>query len=216
MYGVSGMVSDVALYKIQSTLFMASGIPEDSCVNTLWCESTDGAEVVSEFVAALVVGLDTFRGHFPSTVRQTNHSVKTYLMSEPEPRAPINETIWSFSNAPAGNPAPPEIALCLSFQGDRVSGQSQARRRGRIYFGPLDLADVHTDGRPTSGLVTDLLSLGDTLINASEGMEGGKWVVWSPTEAASTVVTNGWVDNAFDIQRRRGVAATVRSTFDGT
>lgn len=203
----------MALYRIQSTLFMTSGIPEDAVVNTIWVESTDSAEVIAEMVPAFATNLDLFRGHFPSTVRQLNHSIKTYAMADPEPRAPIDEYSWSFTNAPTGNPAPPELAICLSFQGARVSGESQARRRGRIYLGPLDVADVASDGRPTSGLVNDAVTLGEGLLSASAGMTGGKWVVWSPTSNDSTEITNGWVDNAFDVQRRRGVSPTLRTTY---
>lgn len=204
----------MALYKIQSTLYMTSGIPEDSVVNTLWVESTDSAEVTGEFVPLVATALDNFRAHYPSTVRQLNHSIKTYAMVDPEPRAPIDDFVWSFTNAPTGNPAPPELALCLSFQGARISGEPQARRRGRIFVGPLDVGDIHTDGRPTSGLIDDVVLLGQSFLAASLSMTGGRWVVWSPTDASSAEVTDGWVDNAFDIQRRRGVSPTVRTSWD--
>jgi hypothetical protein len=40
------------------------------------------------------------------------------------------------------------------------------------------------------------------------------WIVVSEVAGLNDViVTNGWVDNAFDIQRRRGVTPTSRSTF---
>jgi hypothetical protein len=42
------------------------------------------------------------------------------------------------------------------------------------------------------------------------------WAVYSRRDNAGYLVSNGWVDDAFDIQRRRGVSALVRSLWDGT
>jgi hypothetical protein len=39
------------------------------------------------------------------------------------------------------------------------------------------------------------------------------WVVYSPTDDAYHEVANGWVDNAWDTQRRRGYKPTSRTTF---
>jgi len=67
------------------------------------------------------------------------------------------------------------------------------------------------------------------LADAAAAMEDGtvvagglsvKWAVYSPTtDAVDTIdnafndVLDGWVDNAFDTQRRRGPAATTRITW---
>lgn len=41
-----------------------------------------------------------------------------------------------------------------------------------------------------------------------------QWRIWSPTNNNSVLIDNGWVDNAWDTQRRRGVEATARTIFD--
>jgi hypothetical protein len=37
--------------------------------------------------------------------------------------------------------------------------------------------------------------------------------VWSPSNGDAVPVTDGWVDNAWDTQRRRGIDRTARSTW---
>jgi len=37
------------------------------------------------------------------------------------------------------------------------------------------------------------------------------WQVWSPTDNQGRDVTNAWVDDAWDVQRRRGLRASTRS-----
>jgi hypothetical protein len=39
------------------------------------------------------------------------------------------------------------------------------------------------------------------------------WVVWSEADQDAGSVFDGWIDNAFDTQRRRGVQASSRTTW---
>jgi hypothetical protein len=43
---------------------------------------------------------------------------------------------------------------------------------------------------------------------------GYTWVAYSGKLGTGTVVTNGWCDNSFDTQRRRGQDPTVRDTWE--
>jgi hypothetical protein len=47
----------------------------------------------------------------------------------------------------------------------------------------------------------------ENLLATSENVT---WVTVSPTAGTSGVVTDGWVDNAWDTQRSRGAAPTMR------
>jgi len=81
---------------------------------------------------------------------------------------------------------------------------------GRVILEPVSQAAIATAAGNLSG--------GDPTTEAV-------WVVFSPTTAgpepwsegvltsASPQVVGGYVDNAFDTQRRRGTDATVRVTF---
>jgi len=157
---------------------------------------------------------DSMRTYFGDTVAQNNHEIKYYdLTQTTPPNYPILEDTFNLTSNPGTDGMPSEVALCLSFQGEKVPGFPQARRRGRIYFGPI-VATATAGGRPTSGLVTALSNAGDALATALPGNTmPANLAVWSVADGAAVPVTDGWVDNAFDTQRRRGVDRTSRTTW---
>lgn len=149
-----------------------------------------------------------------SRYQPENAIVKQYDMADPEPRVPIDtwaDTNWTAS--PAGTTdLPSEVAVCLSFAADTPSGAIAARRRGRIYLGPWTVGDAISGdtGRVNTTLISTLISRATVLVQDDAVTS---WQVWSTVDQAGRDVTHGWVDNAFDTQRRRGLAATTRSTF---
>lgn len=151
-----------------------------------------------------------------------------YDLSDAEPRVPIDSDTIDWTPA-TGGAFPAEVAMCLSYRGELLSGTNPARRRGRIYLGPLD------DGTGVTGNdVTVDEGARNTIIGAAQDMaESGFtgdafWVVFSPTlagtppwdvgtlEDASTRVLAGYIDNAFDTMRSRGSRASVRSSWSTT
>lgn len=108
-----------------------------------------------------------------------------------------------------------------------MSGSSPARRRGRIFLGPLD-ADAgeltNFDARATSSIRGTILT-GATTMADSGFSEDAFWVVFSPTlagsppwdsgvlEDSSTRVMAGYIDDAFDTVRSRGADPTARSSW---
>lgn len=193
-----------------STMVMASGIPDDSVVNTWHVYTVTGVPNWSDVVQAWENFMDGIRILFPATVAQSGHSVRVYDLADPEPRAPEADIAWQFGSAPTGNTLPAEVALCVSFEGVRISGTDQARRRGRIYLGPIDAAEM-TAGRPSSSWPTDLVTYFKTFIE-DLNTAGCYFVVRSRVGDNNVQVARIWVDNAFDTQRRRGVEPTSRST----
>lgn len=199
-------------YRVQVSLTSTTNIARDKSVN-VWHFVADDTTAITAAVDELWADVyDDFFGYFSPLVSQNNHNIKVYNLADPEPRAPVLDVTKNFTVAPAGTAIPNELALCLSFQGNKVSGESQARRRGRVYFGPLDLTTVE-DGRVSDGARAALAALGDSLLDASNAAATWSWCVYSVTDQEMVAVTNGWVDNAFDVQRRRGLDATVRTTF---
>jgi hypothetical protein len=82
-----------------------------------------------------------------------------------------------------------------------------------VFIGPLGSSSIISEGdaRPTGELKGDLVQAAQVLRgNTALGVE---WVVRSDTTGATAPVTDGWVDNAFDTQRRRGNRATQRNVF---
>ena len=195
------------------TLASSAGVLIDRPVN-VWHFTSDKVPATN---SAIFSALSTFYNglstRLSAGIAQNGHEVKMYDLGDPQPRAPFYTNTFNFTSAPTAAPLPAETALCLSFQGIRVSGQSQARRRGRIYIGPIGANQIDANGRPVSALITALVSAGNTLLTASLAAAEWNWCVYSTTDAAMVQVTNGWVDNAWDTQRRRGVSASTRSTF---
>lgn len=220
----------MALIRAQVILGHLSALPEDQLVNTLYFSTADTASGTLESIKASVKNIYNAStasrpflcSFFSTEVTQDGHGLKLYNLDEPEPRAPISSDVWSLAVAPNGDPLPGEVACCMSFQAAPESGLIQARRRGRIFIGRLD-KDSSTNGRPSDALRTAIVDAGTRLLGDSSAAANWTWVVYSKANPGTATrpaypatfapVSNGWVDNAFDTQRRRGVAPTLRTTF---
>jgi hypothetical protein len=138
---------------------------------------------------------------------------------------------------------PSQIAACVSFHADTTglvelgpvvttlptpdraqdmgapathSGHTKpkSRRRGRVYIGPLDNAQVTTAG--TGGEALFVFGAQGALQGAGAGLladSPGEWAVWSRRDAAMQPVIGGFVDNAPDTVRHRASKANGRVTF---
>jgi len=180
--------------------------------NTLHFEADD--LIALALAQAQVVAMyNTWRPQMSALVRQSGWSAKYYLDTDPIPRAPVLESNWTLGSAPTGSALPPEVSLCCSFQGAKVSGVPQARKRGRIYLPFMNTSACGADGRPVAGTLTAAVSVGQGLLTASDAAATWAWVTYSRVAPGYSVVTDGWVDNEFDIQRRRGRRYTSRSTY---
>jgi len=145
-------------------------------------------------------------------------TVRYYDQADPTPQVPLRISEIGDVTTTSGEGLPDEVALCLSFHANLVSGQPPARRRGRIYIGPLG-ANARTSGapnnRPDSAFIGRLAAAATDLVDGANAASV-PWVVHSEAAGDDFFVIAGWVDNAFDTQRRRGVAATSRTTWQLT
>lgn len=209
----------MATHRAQVVIHTADGIGANFVTNTWHCND-DGINGSGDFAAALVEFYRSMVLYYPNTIAIGPHEVKVYNLDDPLPRAPVLELPWSFATAPTGDPLPSEMAVCLSFQAEKESGVSQARRRGRVFLGPLD-ATTNTSGRPLVNMLTAIAAAAQVLLDESNAPGSWVWAIYSPTIAAGgglasqavSFVDNGWVDNAFDVQRRRGIDSNFRTTF---
>jgi len=213
----------MAIIRAQVGIQHVSALPEDVLVNTLYATVGSLDDVTYDEIKTAIVNLynagATPLYTFMSTeVAQNGHTIKLYNMDELPPRVPVKEYSFNLPVAPNGDPLPGEVALVMSFQGDKVSGEAQARKRGRIYLGRFDKDSV-TAGRPSAALLNSVDAAGTAFLAASSASAFWSWCVYSPTSDLEgdptpfTLVTNGWVDNAFDTQRRRGLAPTAKQLF---
>jgi hypothetical protein len=158
---------------------------------------------------------------------------KIYDLADPKPRSPFVDVV------PTGQPAntvgsglPQELAVCLSYNASFAQvaefAVPRARKRGRIYIGPLNTrtlygyADFTSHPHPT--FLTALRISGKRLQDLAV-TAGWNWVVHSPTTAAlnndpeNFSLTGDFpveavsTDDAWDIQRRRGLNPTGRTAL---
>lgn len=189
-----------------------TGIPEDVSVNVFHSISDDlvEAEGFADKLITFYGAVDSFFSALLST--STNAaSVTTYDMSDPLPRIPVNTKTFTLTTGALT--LPPEVAICLSFQGIKISGQPQSRRRGRVYLGPLSDNAQDTGGRPTSTVISTSQAAATALAATPTPGVAGIWAIYSPTDAQTVPVDNGWIDNEFDTVRSRGRRAVTRNTW---
>lgn len=126
---------------------------------------------------------------------------------DPEGTPPVFSNGYGVVNAgapPAPSGSPRDVALCLSFYADR----NLPRQRGRLYLPMCN--NVNLPSKPTATHMNKALAVA-TMLAAIGGVDID-WEVWSPTSNSGKKVTNAWVDNEWDTQRRRGLKATTRTS----
>jgi len=200
--------------------------PVDRVTNTWHFRTPAGVAAAAPTVSTI---LDTFYtafgGLFSGNLPGTG-DITFYDLEDPTPRPPVATGAVSFTPA-ASSFFPNEVAIVLSFQGIAVAGLPQARRRGRIYVGPL-AAGSGTDDAGDMWVTT---TARNALAGAAEAvmtdttLPGLIWSVFSTTTAgpgpwsaaqlddAFITIVNGWCNNRFDTMRSRGTAPSSRVVF---
>lgn len=214
-----------------------SGLPADAITQTyhFTTESTPPpALALAEIANEIGDCYDAF-GSFLSKLYSWSTAYATfYNLADPKPRVPLGEYPLAMTTLPseAGTnySLPAEVALTVSFEGNQISGEPQSRRRGRVYIGPWQIGGSLDHASPPSAFTTALDNGFTALLAASDASAEWTWCVHSPSLLAGTTkpplapqplastffpVVRGWVDNAWDTQRRRGIQATTRTLFPG-
>lgn len=212
----------MATFRAQVAFPFFSNLPSDVWTNTL--HFTELAPLGLAGASALITPLlsDFYETIYAVARPMANYcqpgsaTVNWYDLTEPEPRVPIILPLAATITV-AASKVPTEVSIVASFQGDRSPGIPQARRRGRIYLGGcgdnmVETSAVNAYPRLTTGVQNAVATACENLITALSG-SGMRWSVWSPTDQAATIITNGWVDNMFDTQRRRSVNTEFRTLW---
>lgn len=210
------------------TMPYTTGLPEDVSVNTFHF-MTDGPvgeagpdirDRLLEFynTAAPSPGVNPLSYWLSAHIDRSGlpSTITVYDLADLKPRAPRYSTTF-FLGAPSNTTSLPfEVAACASFAGEPVSGIPAARRRGRIFLGPLTTAANDPGSATVPSRLNEQVRL--DLVGASRRMagvsgDGLTWCVWSRVSQAMVPIVRGWVDDAFDTQRRRGNAPNVRTNW---
>lgn len=219
----------MTVLRMQVTLNSASGLPEDASMN-VWHFHTVDADVESEANDINNI-ISTFYNDcsaiFSGNTLTGTCTTKFFDLSDDPPRVPFFSDGFAITSMGDADALPTECAITMSFQGDPESGGNARRKRGRLFLGPLDAGTASTGAglvRVGAGATSAIAVAASAVIDSATPL-GFQWIVFSPTtagappwdettlDAASTLVTQGWIDNAFDTQRRRGTDPTSRVTF---
>ncbi len=210
--------------RTQFILQGASGLPEDRFVTT-WAFRQEGnlapslgdLQSANDLVAQFFTGISapsvsTIAAFLGPQVEKSVSEARSYKLGDAVPREPF---ITNYDLGPNANASglPSEVAVCASF----FAGRNLPRQRGRTYIGPF-IASVATmvNGagavRPAGNLL-EAMSGSMKRLQAAAIADGLRWCVLSQADGVLKDITEGWVDNAFDTQRRRGEKPLGRSTW---
>lgn len=197
----------------QVTLKTTDSVPENFITNQYATSSEISSPTDADLmVTAIKTFYDAIRGTIlGNSIAQNGHMVKFYNLPGVTPNYPYYESTFDLTSAPAGAVMPAEVAICLSFQGSRTAGQFQARRRGRVFIGPLSVG-TNAAGRPSSTVRTTLTDAAEDFFDDVDAIaSAGSWAVWSPTDGVAVPLVEAWCDDSYDTQRSRGLGVTSKT-----
>lgn len=212
----------MAIVRVQVAIERSTGLSEDVVTNTFHYETPSVASSVLEDLSALTAHFYTDVPTGNGAALQAHLSpelvgpltIRCYDLADATPRVPLRVEEFTLS-AGELQPLPDEVAVVCSFQGGSVSGVPQARRRGRLFIGPLNIDALNVaSGRavPDPDIISILKSSMKDLQDGAAAL-GISWGVYSPTDNELVPATNGWVDNDFDTIRKRGRVPTERNVI---
>jgi hypothetical protein len=135
-------------------------------------------------------------------------NVKMYDLQGTKPIYPAGAGSKNPASPTPGATIPRELAVCLSFYGEH----NRPRNRGRLYI-PwccMTTSSASLENRPSVSTRTAVGSFAPVFANAG-GLDV-QWIVWSRANQAATQVQNWFVDDEWDIIRKRGLRPSARTT----
>jgi hypothetical protein len=156
--------------------------------------------------------LASYLGPQISRVANTAHVISYDLGTTP-PRHPF-DVQFTLGAGSSSSPLPAEVACCLSLKTSHLG----PRGKGRVYIGPFNGAAVGTaeagDARPVDALRTTLKWSAQKLRDSAVLIDAGLvWHVVSHSDSASYPVSGGFIDNAWDTHRSRGLDPSARQLW---
>lgn len=131
-------------------------------------------------------------------------TVKLYKLDDEPPRRPV-ATVVKTANQSAQPTYMREVALCLSFNG----GTNKPNERGRLYIPHVKCSNTAPAARPPQADRDKVAAL--VPIFSGLGGVNVDWGIYSPTKRAFTKAERYFVDDEWDVQRRRGDRPTART-----
>lgn len=232
----------MANIRTQVILAHKSGLPRDVCVNNFYFLTATTPATTAELDAIRDALIDFYNTVDAGSSRSIANNIGDTIdrgankcqMKHYDVTGHLDGSIagsfqllhgWTLGAKTAGYTSyPDEVAVCMSFHSTYASDpefgpggtRPRARDRGRVYLGPWtsggSVADGTTNRLSISAGTRGMIAAAATRLIAA-GATGPDWAVWSRKNATMDPVTGGWVDDAFDTQRRRGEDPVGRTTF---
>ena len=184
----------MSIFRALISFPMDSAFPRDEVTYNPHYNGTDAQALANALKANLIAH---------GTVGGNPFRVKIYDAKKAPPSYPL--AIAEQQGTTPSSSHPRELALCLSY----YAQYNRPTFRGRIYLSTHHLGTVTAGLRPTQADRDAALSWKQVF---GAGLPPGTfWCVYSKRTTADSQVTNVWVDDEWDIQRRRGLRGTARS-----
>lgn len=221
----------MAIYRTIARFGMDTGNPADDIVNVMhWATFQDltlaNTTAQRESVRdRLQTFYEAFDQHLSPRLSGA-WSVAFYDMFDATPRVPIVEyAMTGLTLTATGDGLPAEVSSCLSFRAATGSGINMARRRGRIYLPPLHqnaIENTNNAVRPAAAFRSAVTAAADNLAHEATNLQPRLGIYSPTTDATETLgasiflAVHAWMDDAFDIIRKRGAPPTTRHEQDLT
>lgn len=228
----------VTALKVAVELQAINGLDEDNVVNnwsiiaaTGWDPAADLLEIsgpLDNFYDGFSGTLSNSLARGAASIEMKFYDVTAHLDGSPH-GSPVATDLGSLTGAAASpTDMPSEVAFVVTLRGDGAAeaavsapdgpdggtalDRPKQRRTGRLYFGPWTIVDLTTLGRPSATLRTGMRNSMATLQTALAA-NGHSVAVWSRKNASFYELVSVETDDAWDTQRRRGVAPTSRESL---
>lgn len=186
-----------------------------------------GAEITADAIKAV---LDAFynavnapgatpisTGFLSAVINPALTEYRIYDLGQTPPRTPIvrDSNMASTAATAIAN----EVAAVMSYRSGSGTpgsgGTIDKTKRGRIYLGPLAASAFNyqagdTDAPLQANFISAIVGGALDVLSTTEDVT---WVQYSRKNDDFNLVTGGFVNNAADTQRRRGMAATTRTVW---
>jgi hypothetical protein len=193
-------------YAFQVALPVNDTLPRNRCVNKIHLQHTIGSLLDTDLESMCADIVEMYQTHYGDTIHEVDCRAYDTDAVPNYPRAQVTVNVgnaWTCGH-------PREIALCLSYAAHNRGNKSE---RGRMYLMPQLASPLQTMGlRPDSVSLNWALAWYTQPNSSLPDLGGVDWQfgVWSPTYKRFTKTEQAWVNDDWDVQRRRGLRETTR------
>jgi hypothetical protein len=193
-------------YEFQVSMPVTDVLPRNRYVNAIHLEHNIGGVVPTDLEQMCSDIVELYQTHYGNAANEVTCKAYDVDAVPNYPRAAVTVnagTPWTIN-------FPREIALVLSYAGQNKGNRSE---RGRIYLAPhLVTAQSASGSRPSGAQLAWALDWYQASNNSFPDLGGVDWKfgIWSPTYQKFTQSQQAWVNDDWDVQRRRGLRESTR------